>query len=294
MSESSRTSSGFLHRLRDARAGLSPAEQRVADYVLANAVQVPRMNLADLSAAAGVSEPTAIRFARSLGCDGIPDLKIRIAQSLAAGAPYVHAAIDAEDDLEAIADKVVASSVDTLQTLRREIDMDAVARAVAAIAGAERIDFIGNGLSGVAARDAEQKFMRLGVPTMRHGDTHLQRMSVVTLTPRDVAVVFSYTGQLRDIVRTAEMARGQGATVIGITRTGSALAGLCDILIAVDTLENTFVYAPMATRLAHLVVVDLLSTAVALRSGPEGLALIRRVKTAVRDEWLVEPEEDAP
>ena len=134
--------------------------------------------------------------------------------------------------------------------------------------------------------------MRLGLPTMRHGDTHLQRMSVVTLTPRDLAVVFSYTGQLRDIVRTTEMARAQGATVIGITRSGSALATLCDILIAVDTQENTFVYAPMATRLAHLVVVDLLSTAVALRSGPDGLALIRRVKTAVRDEWLVEPEGD--
>ncbi|MBN8889862.1 MAG: hypothetical protein ABS99_02980 [Acetobacteraceae bacterium SCN 69-10] len=283
---------GFLHRLAALRDDLSPAERRVADFVLAHAARVPRMNLASLAAEAAVSEPTVIRFARSLGCDGIPDLKIRVAQSLAAGAPYVHAAIDAGDDLHAIADKVFASSVDTLQSLRRHIDMQAIARAVDAIAAASRIDFIGNGLSSVAARDAEQKFMRLGLPTMRHGDTHLQRMSVVTLTPRDLAVVFSYTGQLRDIVRTTEMARAQGATVIGITRSGSALATLCDILIAVDTQENTFVYAPMATRLAHLVVVDLLSTAVALRSGPDGLALIRRVKTAVRDEWLVEPEGD--
>ena len=217
---------GFLHRLAALRDDLSPAERRVADFVLTHTARVPRMNLASLAAEAGVSEPTAIRFARSLGCDGIPDLKIRVAQSLAAGAPYVHAAIDAADGLEAIADKVFASSVDTLQTLRRLIDMDAIARAVDAIAGAGRIDFIGNGLSGVAARDAEQKFMRLGVPTMRHGDTHLQRMSVVTLTARDVAVVFSWVStaiRMSHSAASAEPVRVMPITVAPCARAISAV-----------------------------------------------------------------------
>lgn len=61
-------------------------------------------------------------------------------------------------------------------------------------------------------------------------------------------------------------------------------------MIGVDTLEDTFVDAPMMTRLAHLVVIDVLATAVALRSGPQGLAVIRRVKGALRDEWLITPE----
>lgn len=282
--------SNFLHRLADLVPTLRPAERRVADFVLRDPARVPRMNLATLAAEAGVSQPTAIRFARAAGCDGIPDLKIRIAQSVAVGAPYVHAAIDADDDLGAIADKVFASSVDTLQRLRAQLDMDAVSRAVAVIAAARRIDLIGIGHSSVAALDAQQKFMRLGVPTVFHGDSHLQRMSVATLTPHDVVVVLSYTGQIRSVARTAEMARAQGATIIGVTRSESALASLCHIVIGVDTLEDTFVYAPMMTRLAHLVVIDVLATAVALRSGPEGLAVIRRVKGALRDEWLINPD----
>jgi RpiR family carbohydrate utilization transcriptional regulator len=281
--------SDFLHRLAELAPALRPAERRVADFVLRDPARVPRMNLATLAAEAGVSQPTAIRFARTAGCDGIPDLKIRIAQSVAVGAPYVHAAIDADDDLDAIADKVCASSVDTLQRLRAQLDMQAVGRAVEATAAARRIDLIGIGHSGVAALDAQQKFMRLGVPATFHGDSHLQRMSVATLTPRDVVMVFSYTGEIRTVVRTAEMARAQGATVIGVTRSDSALAPLCHIVIGVDTLEDTFVYAPMMTRLAHLVVIDVLATAVALRSGPQGLAVIRRVKGALRDEWLINP-----
>ncbi len=280
----------FLRRLATLAPALRPAERRVAALVLREPGRVPRMNLATIAAEAGVSQPTAIRFARAVGCDGIPDLKIRIAQSLAVGAPYVHAAIDAGDDLGTIADKVFASSVDTLQRLRAGLDMEAVGRAVEVIAAARRIDLIGTGLSGVAALDAQQKFMRLGVPTMFHGDGHMQRMSVVTLAPRDAVVAFSYTGQVRDVVRTAEMAREQGATVIGVTRGDSALARLCDVVIGVRTRENTFVYAPMMTRLAHLVVVDVLATATALRSGKQGIALIRRVKEAMRDEWLIDPD----
>jgi RpiR family carbohydrate utilization transcriptional regulator len=279
---------GFLTQLATLQPGLRRSERKVAGFVLREPGRVVRMNLATLAEQAEVSQPTAIRFCRAVGCDGFPDLKIRLAQALVSGAPYVQSAIVGGDPLDAIADKVFGSSVEALQRLRGQVDMDAVARAVDALTGANRIDLIGNGLSSVAAIDAHQKFMRLGVPTVFHPDAHLQRMSAATLKAGDAAVVFSYTGQLRDVARTTELAGAQGATVIGVTRTGSAVARLCGITIGIDTLENTFVYAPMTTRLAHLVVVDLLATAVALRSGEAGVAQIRRVKGAMRDEWLID------
>jgi RpiR family transcriptional regulator, carbohydrate utilization regulator len=279
---------GFLSRVAILQPRLRRSERKVAGFLLREPGRVVRMSLATLAEQAEVSQPTAIRFCRAVGCDGFADLKIRIAQALASGARYVHSSIAKDDALDTIADKVFGSSVEALQYLRRQLDMDAVARAVDALARANRIDLIGNGLSSVAAIDAHQKFMRLGVPTVFHPDSHLQRMSAATLKAGDAAMVFSYTGQLRDVARTTELAATQGATVIGITRSGSAVARLCSITIGIDTLENTFVYAPMTTRLAHLVVVDLLATAVALRSGETGVAQIRRVKSAMRDEWLID------
>jgi RpiR family carbohydrate utilization transcriptional regulator len=114
-------------------------------------------------------------------------------------------------------------------------------------------------------------------------------MSAATLKPGDVALALAYTGRVRDVLLTAQMALDQGATLIAVTRSDSPLARLGGVTIGVDTLENTFVFAPMTTRMAHLAVVDVLATAVALRAGPEGVARIARVKEAMRDQWLVGP-----
>ncbi|WP_372618160.1 SIS domain-containing protein [Falsiroseomonas sp.] len=284
--ERERSAPGILARIRAAAPGLTPSFRAVARVVSERPGAVTRMSLSTFAGAAEVSEPTAIRFCRHFGCKGFPDFKISLAQAMMTGLPYVHGEIGPGDELPAMADKIFGAAVDTLKTIREALDLSAVARAVEAIAAARRIELFGSGLSSVAALDANQKFMRLGVPTVLHADSHLQRMAAVTLAPGDVAIGFSYTGQLRDVVRIATLARERGATVIVVTRARSTLARAADIVIPVDTPEDTFVYAPMTTRLAHLAVVDLISTAVALRAGPAGIGVIQRVKTAVRDEWL--------
>ncbi|MBI3507411.1 MAG: SIS domain-containing protein [Proteobacteria bacterium] len=277
----------ILVRLREIGPQHSASESKLAALVLAEAARVTRMSLATFAVEADVSQPTAIRFCRMLGCDGFPDFKIRLAQALMVGQPFVHGEIGAGDGLGTVADKIFASSIDALQLIRTQLDLDAMERAVHALANAPRIELFGNGLSSVTAIDANQKFMRLGVPTIHHVDNHLQRMSAATLKPGDVAIGFAYTGRVRDVLLTAKMAVQQGATLISVTRSDSPLAAISSIVIGVDTLENTFVYAPMTTRMAHLAVVDVLATAVALRSGPEGMKQIKRVKGALKDQWML-------
>jgi RpiR family carbohydrate utilization transcriptional regulator len=255
----------ILHHVARISPDLRRSERKVADIVLRESARVVRMTLAALARESEVSQPTAIRFCRTAGCDGFPDLKIRVAHALASGAPYVHRDIEPSDSLPTLTDKVFASSIEALQLLRGQLDMQSVSNAVDAIAS---------------------------VPTVFHADSHLQRMSAATLGPGDVAIAFSYTGELRDVVRTVQMAQAQGAFVIAVTRTMSAMARASSLTIGVDTMENTFVYAPMTTRLAHLAVVDTLATAVAMRSGRDGVARIRRVKQAMRDEWLIDPEHE--
>ena len=277
----------ILHQISRLEPHMSTAEKKLARLVLSDAERVTRMTLATFAAEAEVSQPTAIRLCRSLECEGFPDFKIRIAQALVAGAPFVHREIRSDDGLDAVADTIFRSSIDALQLVRAQLDMQAIARAVDAIAAAPRIELFANGLSSVTAIDANQKLMRLGVPTIHHLDSHLQLMSAATLKPGDVAIGFAYTGRVKDVLTTAEACLKQGATLITVTRSDSPLARISDISIGVDTLENTFIYAPMTTRMAHLAVVDVLATAVAMRSGPEGVAQIRKVKEALKDQWIL-------
>jgi len=279
----------LLERLSGMRRRLSRSEMRVADVVLADPESVPRKTLAALAAEAGVSEPTVLRFCRSLGLDGYAHFKIALAAALASGGiAYVHRDIGFDDDVATVRAKVIQSSIGTLAALQHALDDAVTEQAVARIGGARRLALFAVGLANTVATDAQQKFMRLGITAEALHDTHLQTMSAATLTAADVALIFSYNGRIKDIVRTARAARAAGAFVIGVTRAGSPLAGTVDLLIAIDTPEDTFVYAPMSTRLAHFVVVDLLATLVALARGPGVVEQLEHVKESLSDQWIAD------
>lgn len=72
----------IISLLRSQSSKFPNREQLVADYVSAHLEDVTTIALSDLAKKVGVSEPTVIRFCRTLGCDGFRDFKIRLAQTL--------------------------------------------------------------------------------------------------------------------------------------------------------------------------------------------------------------------
>ena len=59
---------------------------------------------------------------------------------------------------------------------------------------------------------------------------------------------------------------------------GALRCSAADVALIVRTSENTDIYTPTTSRLAALVVVDLLATGVALRRPPEQLESVREMK----------------
>ena len=93
-------------------------------------------------------------------------------------------------------------------------------------------------------------------------------MVAAMMKPGDVAVVISNTGTTRSIIEVARIARESGATVIGSDRLGFAAGQRIATCLIVETLDNTNIYTPTISRIAALAVVDILSTAVAMRRDP--------------------------
>ncbi|MBX3537185.1 MAG: SIS domain-containing protein [Chelatococcus sp.] len=275
--------SRFLDKIAAQRAQLSPSERKVADFVLDHPERIIRMSIAELAASVGVSQPTVLRFVRSLGLSRYPDLKLLTGQSIVSGTPYLHSEVRTQDTLDEVTDKIFDSSIHVLNTVRQSINREALMRAVQMIVAARRIDCFGAGAASILAIEAQHKLMRLGLPVMAYVDTHLQRMAAATLGPRDVVLCFSHTGEIRDTVKMAMKAREVGACVIALTKPGTALAAAADILLAIDAHENTEVYAPMTSRIAHAVVLDIIVTAVALHFGEPLLKRLRDVKDSLAD-----------
>jgi RpiR family carbohydrate utilization transcriptional regulator len=265
-----------------ARAKLRPAERRVAAVVGERRAEVPRMSIAELAAAAGVSEPTVHRFCRAIGCAGFPEFKLRLAEGLASGTPYVHRDVAVGDPFGVVVEKIFDSSQRALADLRGSLNRAAVERALALLRGAKRIECCGGGLGVAMALDLQLKLMRLGVPAVWNPDTHTQAMAAAVLRPGDVVVILSVHGGSWELVRIARTARESGASVIAVARSGAPIAALADVFIAVDTAEDTEIYTPSQSRLAVLLVVDVLTTALTSGMGPGVVERLRRVKPAVQ------------
>ena len=280
----------MLDRIRASIPALPPAEQRVAKLVLADPRSFATLPVTELAERSHVSKPTVVRFCRSVGYDGLTDFKRKLAGSVNEGVPFVHRSVDEDDKSSDIIVKVIDNAVSALLKFRNDAANHAFERAIAALAETgrkgHRIEFYGVGNSGIVALDAQHKFFRLGVRAQAVSDGHVQVMSATMLRPGDCAVIISNSGHSRDLLDTAEIARKKGATLIVITASDSPLAQMTQvanqILLAVDHPEDYDRYSPMVSRLLHLMVIDILTTAVALRLPGELRPMLAEIKKNLR------------
>ena len=287
----------LLERIRASLPALPPAEQRVARLLLAEAQGFAKMPVSELAERAKVSKPTVVRFCRSVGYDGLADFKLKLAGSVNEGVPFVHRSVDEDDPAADIVVKVIDNAVAALLRYRNAAAGPAIERAIAALAHAgqhgKRIEFYGVGNSGIVAQDAQHKFFRLGVSATAVSDGHTQVMSATMLGPGDCAVIISNSGRSRDLLDVDQIARRKGATVIVITSSGSPLArqaqGPQHVLLAADHPEDADRYSPMVSRLLHLIIIDVLTTGVALRLGSDRLRpMLQEMKKNLRERRYAE------
>jgi RpiR family carbohydrate utilization transcriptional regulator len=293
-----RGGSAVLDRIRASIPALPPAEQRVAKLVLLDPRSFASLPVTELAERSHVSKPTVVRFCRSVGYDGLTDFKRKLAGSVNEGVPFVHRAVDEDDKSSDIVVKVIDNAVSALLKYRNDAAGHAFERAVVALTEAgktgKRIEFYGVGNSGIVAQDAQHKFFRLGVHATAVSDGHVQVMSATMLAPGDVVVIISNSGRSRDLLDAADIARKKGATIVVITSSGSPLsqlpAGPTQILLAVDHPEDYDRYSPMVSRLLHLVVIDILTTAVALRLPGELRPMLQEIKRNLRSKRYTRQE----
>jgi RpiR family transcriptional regulator, carbohydrate utilization regulator len=271
----------LLTTLRARRSALSKREAKVASLVLADPQRVLRLPLDKLAAEAEVSQPTVIRFCRSLDCEGLRDFKLRLAASLAGGVPYVHADVEAGDAAAAYAPKVIGAAIAALQAARDRLDAVRLEAAVEILTSARQMVLFGMGGSGPVALDAQHKFLRLDCPAISTADPLLARMMVSVMKPGDLLLLVSNSGRTIATIELAELAGAAGAAILALTAPNSPLAARATIAIEIEPAEDVDLYTPMASRLAHLAMIDVLATGVALKRDGDAPQRLRRVKQAL-------------
>ena len=268
----------LMAEMRNAQARRSKSERKLLDFILAAPDVVLAMPIARLASEAGVSEPTVNRFCRAMGAHGFPDFKLKLAGELARAQPSMARDILPSDSNSLVASKIFEATHASLNHAHNTLDTQALEQVITALDGARAIVLCGLGALASVAQDAQHKLLRFDTPVAAHTDIINQRVITASLRPEDCLVCISYTGRTRALVEVAELGGASGATVIGITSPGSELARSCTHVLAVEGGEDTELYTPMTSRIAQLVIIDVLVTALSLRQGPEFTRHLQAVK----------------
>ena len=278
-------SPNLIRRITENQASLRKSEAKVANYVLANASEVIKMRIVDLASKSEVSEPTVIRFCKALGFDGFQSFKLQLAQQLGLGSVFTQFAVEDNDTVADLINKVFDTTVGSLITAREEINSEVLEQAITTISNARRVEFYGFGASGSVAADAQHKFFRLQLSSAAYTDPHIQRMSAISLGPEDVVVAISQSGETQALLQSVALAREAGANVIGLAPHNTSLSRVCNLAIYVNMEEDLKSFTPVSSRIAHLVVIDVLATGVARHRKPllkEHLERLEKSQKALR------------
>jgi glucokinase len=259
------SSSAVFERIRQMRDALTPAERRVADLALNHPRSIINDPIVDIARKADVSQPTVIRFCRSLGCQGLSDFKLKLATGLTGTIPVSHSQVHLGDTATDFGAKVLDNTISAILQLREHLNFEHVERAIDLLNGARRIEFYGLGNSNIVAQDAHYKFFRFGIPTIAYGDLYMQAASAALLGKGDVIVAVSKSGRAPELLRVLDVAMQAGAQVIAITSSNTPLAKRATVALETDHIEIRESQLSMISRILHLVMIDILAVGVAIR-----------------------------
>jgi DNA-binding MurR/RpiR family transcriptional regulator len=198
--------SSVATRLRAREGGLTGAERKVAQALLAHYPAAGLAPIAELAARADVSAPSVVRFVAKLGYDGYADFQRRLRRELeAASAP--------QDT--GFAGQAAGNVSDTL----RGIDTQAFEAATSLLANTKRPVY----LIGGRFTDALARYMATHLAILRGGVKHSPSNTgawcdqLLDIRRNDVLVAFDVRVYQEPVIALAKAAARRGATVILMT-----------------------------------------------------------------------------
>lgn len=247
-------------------ADLRGSEKLAADYVLEHMEQIPDLSIDRLAHNAGVSQPTVLRMLRSAGFSGYRDFCYRLVAELAKKAgtgegekgPMYGYTLDKSTPLEEIPFNMAATTQKMLEETIKNFSGKIYQKTVEALANARLIDIYGVENSEATALDLLTKLLYLGLPCRYFSDCYHQQIAAGALTPEDVAVGISYSGESKDTVDSLRKAKKAGARTIAVTNfKDAAISRYADILIC--TSQEQLMYGDaIFSRSCQILVVDMI------------------------------------
>jgi len=263
---------------------LTKTERKIADVIMQDPEAVVYVTLTDLAEKAGTGETSVLRLCRKIGFKGYQEFKLALAQDLVVPVRNVHSEIDESDDLQSMAMKITMENTQAIENTLNLLDVGQIELAVEAIGKARKIYFFGIGSSAYTAMDGKYRFMRLGFDAEVENDPHIMAMTASLMGKEDVLFAISTSGSTKDIVDAASLAKKNSVFLICLTsHLRSPLTQYADVVLLSKSRETPLQGGAFSSKISQIHVLDILSTAVAIRFKERAYGALESTSKAVVD-----------
>lgn len=191
-----------LIRIRQRYPDLAQSDKKLADYLLAQPDTARHLSSQQLAFEAGVSQSSVVKFAQKMGFKGFPALKLAISEALASNPnPHsipVHNQIRGDDPMRMVGEKLIKENVAAMHATLDVNSEEKLIESVTMLRSARRIILTGIGASGLVAQNFAWKLLKIGFNAVVERDMHALLAAVQALSPNDLLLAISYTGERRE------------------------------------------------------------------------------------------------
>lgn len=231
---------------------------------------------ADLATGAGVSTPTVVRFARTLGFGGYSELHAALVEEISErqASPLSQAERRYPDGVaENWLDEGVRTATSAIQNLLTAIPASELETAVALLANPKRrVTALGGRFSGFIARYLILHLQQVR-PGVRHLDLVTATADLIDADSKDVVVIYDFRRYQLSTVGHARRLADAGAKIICITdRWLSPVAQVATVVLPTSIDSAT----PFDSAAAAFVLTELLAGAVLDRIGQPAIERMRK------------------
>lgn len=279
----------YRQKLIDNMERFTPGERKIASFIISSPDVLKELSSQQLAETLGVSQSAIVKFAQKLGLQGFTKFKMALVEEWGKQltehkqqSSHLHNDISSQDPLLDVANKLLIEKQNATRKTTDSLDINQLEKVIRLLQNAHRIHIAAIGSSSLVGKDLAWKLMKIGFHILTEFDSHVQLTIAQTLTSRDVMLAISFSGQRKEVLLAAKIAKSNGATVIALTSLqDSDLRNLADYTLDTVSDEQRWRSSSISSRSAQLCITDLLFMGLLQLNESEGMKMIEQSRHLV-------------
>ena len=228
---------------------LSNSEYEILEFIIKSPSKVATMTIQELATVTYVSTASIMRLCKKLGYSGFTELKYHLKTQQE---PPIKSNNLSVMDMQ----QLILSEVQQTNSFINQSTIDEVTNL---LLSDKNIHFFAKGISACVLNYFSKYLQTCLRKNVEYVDTHIAYLNANSMTENDVFILCSLSGITAQVLKAAQIAKANGATIIAFTKmNNNPLATLADHCLYIPTSETIHKNFDVQSRLSNYYIVDLI------------------------------------